>query len=320
VQVWYPAQASPNRATYGVATHGVKQWLYRHIVTTHAAPNAAFATGSFRAPTLIYIAAWGGERTDNTALAEDLASHGFVVAGLGDIAFDDPPAADLAGPADLSSQGAYEATVRLARRKLAYDVQRIEDILNRLAALDRHDPDGRFTGRLDVERAGVLGYSFGGAAAFAASRHDPRIRAALNMDGWLFNAADGYNGGFPYFLISDRSPLPTAADLTSADPNLRYSSILTVRDEKIQDAALAHGGYELQIAGADHLNFSDVPLYSLRHRGGVDPRAISRTVRAYTIAFFEHALEGKPSILLTTPRNDADLTFGRWPTAAEKDR
>jgi dienelactone hydrolase len=171
-----------------------------------------------------------------------------------------------------------------------------------------------------VARAGVLGYSFGGAAAFAASRHDSRIRAVLNMDGWLFNAADGYNGGIPYFLISDRGSLPTAADLASADPHLRYESILTVQDEKAQAAALALGGYELQIAGAHHLNFSDVPLYSFLHRGGVDPQAVSRTVRAYTVAFFENALDGKPSKLLTTPRNDADLTFGRWPIVAVKDR
>jgi dienelactone hydrolase len=219
----------------------------------------------------------------------------------------------LSGPADFTSSAANDATQRLAHAKLAYDVARVGTVIERLAALDRNDPTGRFTGRLDLTRIGALGYSFGGAVAFAAARHDPRVRAVLNMDGWLFDAASGYRGGFPYFVMSDRGALPGADELASANPVVRYTARLTLSDERIQAAALAHGGYELRIAGAQHLNFSDVPLYTLRHRGGVDPHAVSRTVRAYAVAFFDHTLRGARPALLADPRSTGELTFNRWP-------
>ncbi len=41
-------------------------------------------------------------------------------------------------------------------------------------------------GRLNTERAGAFGHSFGGAASIQICTVDPRIQSALNMDGWTF--------------------------------------------------------------------------------------------------------------------------------------
>jgi dienelactone hydrolase len=315
VRVWYPGASSNGSAPYGSGGPGFMRWFYHRFVRTHAARNVAFAAGTAPAPVLVYVAAWGGESTDNTALLEDLASHGYVVAALGDVAFDDPPLGRLGGPADFGSEQAYAATLGLAHEKLRYLARRVSAVLDRLAALDAADPAGRFTRRLDLGRTAILGYSFGGAVAFEACRRDPRLRAVLNMDGWLFDSARGYRGGIPYFLITNREPLPGPAELTAADPVLRYESQLTLADDAIQSEVLGRGGYALLIDAADHLSFSDVPLYApLRRIGNGDASRISRAVRAVTAAFFDRVLDGTPSPLLAPgEKRDPSMRLSHWP-------
>ena len=321
VQVWYPGVAGSRRALYGVGGPGLKRWFYHHVVTAHAGDRPDFAPLSRTVPVLVYVASWGGERTDNTALLEDLASHGYMVAAIGDSAFDDPPDVRLSAPADFGSAAAFDATKRLAHEKLIAGRERVERVLARLRQLNADDPDGRFTHRLDLDRIGVLGYSFGGAIAFAVGAHDPHVRAVLNMDGWLFDAAAGDRGRFSYLVMSDRAPLPSAADLVSQDPVVRYTSELTVADEVVQNAVIRRGGVALRFAGAQHLDFSDVPLYALRHRsrsGTADTASIARSVRAYARAFFDDNLRGTPSPLLTAgDQSDPDRTLTRsLPTEA----
>ncbi|MCP3144937.1 alpha/beta hydrolase [Pyxidicoccus xibeiensis] len=55
--------------------------------------------------------------------------------------------------------------------------------LSRLVTLEASDPAARFTGRLDLDRVGAFGHSFGGSAAAEACRTDARVKAGLNMDG-----------------------------------------------------------------------------------------------------------------------------------------
>lgn len=317
VQVWYPSEPSTDRAPYGTPGPGLKRWLRHQIVRTRAAREAAFAAGERRSPVVVYVAGWGGERTDNTVLAEDLASHGFVVAGVDDLAFDDPSLTRLTGPPDFTSQRAYHATLQLGDERLRYESARASAVLDELTALDLRDPAGRFTHRLDLNRVGILGFSFGGAVALETCRRDSRFKAAMNMDGWLFDAASGYHGGVPYFLVSDNSPGPSPEDLRSPDLVHRYTSQLTFEDEERQRAVLAHGGYMLSLVGADHLSFTDVPFNVTLHQAGngrVDQHLLARTLRSYTVAFFERSLNGIPSgLLIAGERRQPALTLASWP-------
>jgi len=318
VQIWYPARPSPDRAPYGSGSPGIKHWIYQRLVRTHTSRGADIADSPTRFPIIVYVAGWGGERTENTALSEELASQGFVVAAFGDVGSDDPPLRRLGGPADFSSGQAYGATLRLGHQKLRYAARRASAVLDRLAILDAGDSAGRFTHRLDLSRAGIMGFSFGGAVALAACRYEPRFKAAMNMDGWLFDAGSGYRGGTSYFLVSDQAPAPGPDDVNAADPVRRYTSQLTVADEALQQDVLRRGGYSLLIAGADHFSFTDVPLYAPLHRfsgGPLNSQRIARAVRNYAVAFFERVLEGKPSALLV-PGNKVDptMTFASWPS------
>ncbi|HEX8806364.1 MAG TPA: dienelactone hydrolase family protein [Candidatus Aquilonibacter sp.] len=300
VQLWYPALASGKRALYGTGVGGRGAWLYHRLVRTHSAAGAIPFVR--RSPVIIYVPAWGGQRTENTALAEDLASHGYAVAAIDDVTRDSPVLDRLAGSIDVRSDEAYSLTLELARRRLAYETQRASSVLDYLTHLDAGDPRNPFTGRFDLRRVGILGYSFGGAVALEACRYDHRFSAAMNLDGILWGAGDGYRGGIPYFLVSDANPLPTSADLASDDPVVRYTAKLIFADDSGQRAALRHGGYELTISDTVHASFSDVPLYAPLQRFGAgwsNPPRITTALRQYTLAFFDSALDGKPSPLLT---------------------
>jgi dienelactone hydrolase len=317
VQVWYPAQPAADRAPYGTGSAGFRNRIYHYLVRTNAARNAAVARGPRRFPILVYIAGWGGERTSNTILAENLASHGFVVAAFGDVEHDRPPLGRLAGPAAFGSERAYEATLRLGHERLQYEARRASAVLDRLTALDADDPSGRFTHRLDVARVGAVGYSFGGAVALEACRRDARFKAAMNLDGWLFDAGSGYRGGVPYFLASDRSPDLGASDVAAAEGALRYTNELTVADQARQHEVLRHGGYSLRIADADHYSFTDVPFIAPLHRfgnRGAQQKRIALVVCDYAVAFFERALNGTPSALLVpTDKLSRRMTLVSWP-------
>jgi dienelactone hydrolase len=316
VTLWYPSRPSSDRALYGTGEGGFRERLYRLLVRTHATRDGALAAAAAPFPVLVYVAGWGGRRTDNTALAEDLASHGFVIAAFDDIGFDRPPEPALLGPADFSSQRAYDATLALASKKLRAESRRASYVLDRVLALGA-EPGNRFEGRLDQNRAGIYGFSLGGAVALETCRRDARFGAAMNLDGLLFDAgtSPGETHQAPYFLVSDAGTAPTEEDLTASDPGRRLFAILETEDIRSQHAVLLRGGYSLRISGAEHLSFTDAALYSPleRFRGrAIDPQHVARVIGRYALAFFETALNGRPSPLFLESERDPGIAFERW--------
>lgn len=262
-------------------------------------------------PVLIDMPSWGGDLIDNEVLVRELVSHGFVVVTL-----QYPPAPFdqeretpshrqnlLRRPMDFSSEGAFDDTLRRATEMTVGRARDAGHAVDRLEALNRSDPARRFTGRLDLGSVGIFGFSLGGAVAAQACWMDPRFRAAVNMDGWHFAEAAHQGVRQPYLLLSDDTPLPSAADQRSSDPVLRYSSILTDQDYR---GALNHmqkfGGIYVRLAGSRHLNFTDgvrrIPFWRDGGVGSIKPSRALTIINAYVVAFFERYLAGKQSPLL----------------------
>jgi len=317
--VWYPAQPSSGRAPYGPPDASFPRRLAYMLIASHAATNARVADDAHAIPAIVYVPGWGGSRLENTALAEDLASHGYAVIAVDNPKHDEPPLAEshLEG-LDLSSDTAYERTLAAAPLKRTFEARRLSYVLDQLSGATS-PLETRLRQRIDFERVGALGYSFGGAVAVEACRLDSRFRAAMNLDGWLFDAYEPATERphRPYLLISSDEPPPTSEDLHSAEALRRSTARLNLLDLTWQQKMLEPGGLSILFERTSHESFFDDVRYAiLKHtqNGRMEPDRIAAVVRRYGLAFFDAALRGRHSALLKTPVEvRGEYTVRVWP-------
>jgi predicted dienelactone hydrolase len=309
VQVWYPAISNyGDKAPYFPDRRSIPKGLFSHLglVKTHAVRDVAIAPSTSPYPVVLYTPSWSGYRTDNTFQTEELASHGFVVIGL-----EHPCSVPLAVypsgrvihsnlSADYTSSDAALATLlRVGEEQLVLRTQDIQFVLDRLPQINQHR---LFDGAFDLQKIGVFGHSFGGAAAAQACAIDRRLKAGMNMDGLLFGSAAQHGAPQPFLFMQSDYSRPTAAELTSTDGGLRRSKQTDEwgyqqRDRWFRD----WGGENLTLLGSEHMNFSDYPLRtSIRNGGGsILPDRAMKIINAYTVAFFERELKGQISPLFS---------------------
>ncbi|WP_307868788.1 alpha/beta hydrolase family protein [Umezawaea beigongshangensis] len=302
VQLWYPAQNGPadaQKAQYLGRTEdeartvsdalargvGLPAFLVDGVARarTRSAFDAPVAGEGGRFPVVLFSPGSSGVRTQNTAWAEELASHGYVVAAL-DHPYDSAAVVLADGRtinSETTSTGDRDEDDELAAGWTAVRAADLGFVLTRLDALDRGGAADQLTGRLDTGRVAVTGHSMGGAAALQAARRDHRFDAVIDLD------------GYPHGATSPSLDQPTLA-LTQAitpatDP--RYIPRLT----EVLDLSTATG-YRLAVPGAAHLTFTDGPLYlppvpsavgSLGRTGG------PRVVAAAALAFLDVVLREK---------------------------
>jgi dienelactone hydrolase len=317
VQLWYPAELSSNAQPErylanlnGSALAKRKAFGVRlaqlDLVQTHSFRNVTVSEGQRSYPILIFSPSWTGSRNQNTFQAEELASHGFVVAGIdhtyctgitafpdGRIIFSDP-SLDL----DFSTDEAVQRYIVFAAAQAKLRAQDAVFVLNQLEKLNSKDPGGLFTGKLETSRAGIFGHSFGGTVAAEACGLDQRFKAGLNMDGMLFGDAVEAHVEQPFMFMNEDEVPPSAAEMARSS-----FAKLDGRSFQVQYAYLKrNGGYNLSIKKTKHLNFSDTAMFSPIHRltgaGAINARRGLRIVDAYTLAFFEKYLNNAAAPLL----------------------
>ncbi|MFF2747421.1 alpha/beta hydrolase family protein [Kitasatospora sp. NPDC058048] len=320
VQLWYPARKSPagtRRAQYLGRTEReartVSEALARGVglpgflvdgvprARSRSVFDAPVAGGGERFPVVLFSPGSGGVRTQNTAWAEELASHGYVVAAL-DHPYDSAAVVLADGrtiTTETASSGDRDKDDELAAGWTAVRAADLGFVLTQLDALDRGGIADPLTGRLDTGRVAVSGHSMGGAAALQAARQDRRFGAVVDLD--------GYPHG-PTTPALDRPTLALTQALTpGTDP--RYLPRLT----EALDSSTATS-YRLTVPGAAHLTFMDGPLYlppvpSLV--GSLGRTGSPRVVAAATLAFLDAVLRDQPGDPAGALRAYGDLSVHR---------
>ena len=299
-----------------------------NLVQTHARTDLAVADTEPRYPLLVFSHGAGMSLETQTAQSEDLASHGYVVAVI-DHTF---ASAGTVFPDRLVS--AREATTDFATPEPAGMITQImaDDVafvLDRLTALDAGVEASRFQGRLDLDRVGAIGHSVGGAVAYALAVRDPRIKAAIDLDGVVYVAPSGDVDDVAPFLmlandrghvqaIAGRLPLmPAFEALNDADRRFTldvyggsdaYAAAYAEarRNVVALTEVLERSDTLYTISGCDHMKFIDVGLFiglaPLREAigigGGTEPARCLQITSAVSLAFFDaHLKGGRPTAL-----------------------
>jgi predicted dienelactone hydrolase len=190
-----------------------------------------------------------------TALAEDLASHGYVVVAFdapyrtGRVVFPDGRVIVETPENNPELCAVREGSARdlCINRLLAAWTADIAFALERLELLNGSDPSGRFTRRLDMTHVGVFGHSFGGAQAAQFCNDDPRCKAGIDIDGAPLGSVLQAKIRQPFmFLLSDHSH--------ESGPQSRQimADIQSIYDRMPLDSRL-----RIAIHGAAHFAFSD---------------------------------------------------------------
>jgi len=310
VSLWYPATPSGGRrARYMTPAESELQLTSRGITgvprdvlstTRTNAVSGATPAGRQRAlPLVVLSPGFTNSRGTLTALAEDLASHGYVVAGIDHTyesfatAFPDGRVTTcLARETRRRGSGFWEKVV----------AGRAADVSFVLSELTGAHPAWPGAALIDSSRMAMAGHSVGGAAAIPAMLADSRIRAGIDMDGSTCAPIPDHGLSRPFLFLGKQS---------NYTPGSGGNATTWERDWKL----LTGWKRWLLVAGAIHASFTDLGL--LADKVGIDTgaslsgaRSLDIT-RAYVRAFFDQHLRGEPQALLDQPSaRYPEVTFG----------
>lgn len=294
------------------------------LVKTHSYRDAPISETRPAYPVLVFSHGYWGTPTQNTVQMEELASHGYVLFSIGhshESAALLHPDGRLVGLShelfrsvqELGRKPGYGALLwrliaspdpeerqRLLQENSERDVHFSTSV--RLWAADtsfvldelqRPDPAPalrRFQRRLDMERIGVFGMSFGGATAAAVCLQDSRCRAGINMDGTMFGAVAARDSALhvPFMFMTSEpfGMLPEPVFRRTRAP-----------------------AWLLKVNGSTHLDFTDLSLVSPLLRtagmmGPIDGERMQTIMNAYIVAFFDRTLADRDPPLLQGASTD----------------
>jgi dienelactone hydrolase len=232
----------------------------------HSLRNAEVSPQQRSYPVVIMRAGASLEVWNYSTLAEDLASHGYVVVGFdapyrtGTVVFPDGRVMRRT-PENNPELISGEDLIVLANKLLAAWTGDIGFVLDRLEQLNAADASGKFTGRLDMTRVGVFGHSFGGATATQFCSQDLRCKAGIDVDGSLHGSVIQAGIHKPFmFLLSGHGDFSSDAEVRQIQADI----------QSVYDRLPADGRLRISIRGANHFTFSDDGALLKSHvmRGG----------------------------------------------------
>ena len=275
---------------------------------SHAFESAPPLPG--RWPVLVHSPGGGDPRGLGTSLAEDLASHGAVV-----VSVDHPGDAVAVQFPDVRPyrRNTVRTTVfrgdprdqpAVARTMIDTRVADLHHVLDRLGRADRLPLPRGLADTLDLRRLGVYGHSAGGSAVTEVMYEDRRVRAGINLEGFLDyppSAPGTAAEPFPVASAGVRRPLLLLGSQgfdRRRELDRSWSAVAALSGRWVRSA---------RVADADHWVFTDhasmIPqlqaagLMTAAQRnaliGSVDPAVSIPKVRHTVRGFFARHLTGR---------------------------
>ena len=293
IWIWYPAMAG---STEPMADYYPTEWSAVPATFPFAQDTKRVSTNAHEGaaldgtpPVVVLQPGLGLPVGDYTALAEELASHGYAVVGINETG-----SAGTAFPDGRVVPATAKGTVSAANVDDWYaDAGRVTetwaaDARFVVASLAATPP---VIGALDFSRVAYIGHSLGGAAAFEACSQDRRCAAAVDLDGTLWTDVRHTGLRPPHLLVQK------ALDDACGDEFCRRA---TADFETVMEG----DGRQISIAGSVHKNFQDDGLLpAVANRvglGSIDGHRMTDIVRDTVRAFLDvHVRGNAPSDFAT---------------------
>ncbi|MEV4179442.1 alpha/beta hydrolase [Nonomuraea sp. NPDC049709] len=292
VTLWYPTEQrhgqrapymTPKESQLAMRRYGIAGVPDDMLSRTRTnAIKDAEPTGQ-KLPLVVLSPGFTNPMSTLTSLAEDLASRGYVVAGIDHTyesyatTFPDGRIAECLA-CDSDTDPGFGAGLVAGR---AADVSFV---------LDQLPAKWNGSDRIDRSRTAMVGQSIGGASTMATMVNDPRVRAGIDMDGTTYARIPKTGLSRPFLFLG-------SARHVSAGPAPTWD-----RDWKL----LTGWKRWIVLSGAEHQSFTDTPLLAdalgIKPLPGVlpAPRAAELT-RTYVAAFLDQHLKSRRQPLLDKP-------------------
>ncbi|QGG51980.1 alpha/beta hydrolase family protein [Lysinibacillus pakistanensis] len=313
IQIWYPAELENNSKDIQYESFPYEEWsgtlefifsvprcLFEYLKygQTNSIKDIAVSNKEDKYPVLLFSHGFGSTRMQSISQMEELASHGYIVVSVdhtNDAAYTKfPDGQEVMSQADAYSYSYNiedEKDVKTRSKDMSY-------VLNQLTMLNGKDPQSLFTGKIDMDKIGIFGHSYGGSTAAQALLDDSRISAGINIDGPLHEpvASSGFEQPFMFILNEDY--------LYLSDEEIQYTNITPEEFQKYHDKItdLADFHYKEGIKGdtfmltfiaGDHYTFTDFPYLSPLLSWNIDVNQFHQVMNGYILAFFDHYVKDK---------------------------
>lgn len=306
VSIWYPADLSTDSdpAPYLPAplTEVIKQAFNvdTSLVQSHAYVDVPVSAQTETYPVLVFQPGNVTFLFTYATLLEEIASHGYIVVGIS-------PTYNV--PVTIFSDGRMIQGIPEAAQA---DQTQIDvwtgDALFVLQQLELlNNEDAQFAGKLDLERLGFFGHSFGGATAANVCHQDQRCIAGIDIDGAIL--MDEPTVSQPFMILFSDHPACEVLVIDAPDMTLEQCEAFiaeqTLNWESIYTSAQL--GYRLVVSGSVHNSFTDnaflLPIMPQLAQSinevSIDAERALQITSDYVVAFFDYYLSDADTELLS---------------------
>jgi predicted dienelactone hydrolase len=213
VKVYYPAQAddtkpfspyfhSPQLVRLFAEFYGIPDFAFDqlNLVKTNSKEGLELSAKEQNYPVILFSHGAGTTMEVQTSQSEDLASHGYIVVDIdhtyvsAGTVFPDRVVSHKEATTDFKVVEPAEVITLIMADDASF-------VMDQLQEMNEGRTDSSFAGRLNLGEIGIIGHSVGGATAYNLAINDPRIKAAIDLDGVVFITPKGKPDDVAPFLM-----------------------------------------------------------------------------------------------------------------------
>jgi predicted dienelactone hydrolase len=266
IKAWYPIEKTgqqkdvyskhPTNSLNGVM--GMSGLLFSHLklVKTGAYEFEADIRTKNKFPLVIYAHGAASTNIDNTALLQEIASHGFIVVAIDfDFSFN-RYGLNIAQASTLTLQAQKYFHAQLMDKVVPLQTEYISFVIEELKT-EQSD----FAKNIDFEQVILLGHSLGGTTCSIVKEERVKPSMIINIDGPMPSTSEI---NIPFLYISSYSPDLSDDELTEKGlPNVKFYR--DVRKFELENVSSFFKNpipnrHWVRFNNAGHIDFTDIPF------------------------------------------------------------